>query len=70
MILWKRPTLIPTIQSFGEWIAERVEKTPAEKCAFNAMRAQFGRLGEAQSAFLQRKEEVGCDRGEVDTFLI
>lgn len=51
-----------------EWIAERVEKTPAEKCAFNAMRAQFGRFGEARAAFLLRKEEVGCDRGEVDTF--
>ena len=58
----------PNDTELGEWIAERVEKTPAEKCAFNAMRAQFGRLGEARSAFLQRKEEVGCDRGEVDTF--
>lgn len=51
-----------------EWIAERVERTPAEKCAFNAMRAQFGRFGEPRAAFLLRKEEVGCNRGEVDTF--
>jgi len=58
----------PNDTELGEWIVERVEKTPAEKCAFNAMRAQFGRLGEARSAFLRRKEEVGCDWGEVDTF--
>ena len=31
-----------------------MERTPAEKSAFNAMRAEFGRLGEAR-AFLQRK---------------
>ena len=58
----------PNDTELSEWIAERVERTPAEKSAFNAVRAEFGRLGEARAAFLQRKEEVGCDRGEVDTF--
>ena len=58
----------PNDTELSEWIAERVEKTPSEKCTFNALRAQFGRFGEVRAAFLQRREEVGCERSDVDTY--
>ncbi len=58
----------PNDTELSEWIGQRVEKTPPEKCTFNALRAQFGRFGEVRAAFLRRREEVGCDRSDVDTY--
>ncbi len=59
----------PNDAELSEWIAERVQKTPPEICAFNAGRAQFGRFGQVRARFLERRAAVcGENTTDIDTF--
>ena len=58
----------PNDDELSEWIAERCEKSAADKSVFNAWRANVGRYGEMHERLKMRRAEVAPERGDVQSF--
>ncbi len=58
----------PNDTELSEWIAERCERTAAEKSIFNTQRANVGRYGEMAERLAVRRAEVAPNRGDIETF--
>lgn len=58
----------PNDHELSEWIADRCEKSAADKSVFNAWRANVGRYGEMHQRLALRRAEVAPDRGDIETF--
>ena len=58
----------PNDDELSEWIAERCEKSAADKSVFNAWRANVGRYGEMHERLKMRRAEVAPERGDIETF--
>ena len=58
----------PNDDELSEWIAERCEKSAADKSVFNAWRANVGRYGEMHQRLKMRRAEVAPERGDIETF--
>ena len=58
----------PNDDELSEWIAERCEKSAADKSIFNAWRANVGRYGEMHERLKMRRAEVAPERGDVQSF--
>jgi hypothetical protein len=58
----------PNDDELSEWIAERYEKSAADKSVFNAWRANVGRYGEMHERLKMRRAEVAPERGDIETF--
>ena len=58
----------PNDDELSEWIAERCEKSAADKSVFNAWRANVGRYGEMHERLKMRRAEVAPERGDVQCF--
>ena len=58
----------PNDDELSEWIAERCEKSAADKSVFNAWRANVGRYGEMHQRLKMRRAEVAPERGDIESF--
>ena len=58
----------PNDDELSEWIAERCEKSAADKSVFNAWRANVGRYGEMHERLKMRRAEVAPERGDIESF--
>ena len=58
----------PNDDELSEWVAERCEKSAADKSVFNAWRANVGRYGEMHERLKMRRAEVAPERGDVQSF--
>ena len=58
----------PNDDELSEWIAERCDKSAADKSVFNAWRANVGRYGEMHERLKMRRAEVAPERGDVQSF--
>ena len=58
----------PNDDELSEWIAERYEKSAADKSVFNAWRANVGRYGEMHERLKMRRAEIAPERGDVQSF--
>ena len=58
----------PNDDELSEWIAERCEKSAADKSIFNAWRANVGRYGEMHERLKMRRAEVAPERGDIESF--
>ena len=58
----------PNDDELSEWVAERCEKSAADKSIFNAWRANVGRYGEMHERLKMRRAEVAPERGDVQSF--
>ena len=58
----------PNDDELTEWIAERCEKSAADKSILNAWRANVGRYGEMHERLKMRRAEVAPERGDIETF--
>ena len=58
----------PNDDELSEWIADRCEKSAADKSVFNAWRANVGRYGEMHQRLEVRRAEVAPERGDIETF--
>ncbi len=58
----------PNDDELSEWIAERCQKSAADKSVFNAWRANVGRYGEMHERLKMRRAEVAPERGDIETF--
>ena len=58
----------PNDDELSEWIAERCQKSAADKSVFNAWRANVGRYGEMHERLKMRRAEVAPERGDVQSF--
>lgn len=58
----------PNDHELSEWIADRCEKSAADKSVFNAWRANVGRYGELHQRLALRRAEVAPERGDIETF--
>ena len=58
----------PNDDELSEWIAERCDKSAADKSVFNAWRANVGRYGEMHERLKMRRAEVAPERGDIETF--
>ena len=58
----------PNDDELSEWIAERCDKSAADKSVFNAWRANVGRYGEMHERLEMRRAEVAPERGDIETF--
>ena len=59
----------PNDDELSEWIAERCEKSAADKSVFNAWRANVGRYGEMHERLKMRRAEVAPERGDIESLL-
>ena len=58
----------PNDDELSEWIAERCDKSAADKSVFNAWRANVGRYGEMHERLKMRRAEVAPERGDIESF--
>ena len=58
----------PNDDELSEWIAERCDKSAADKSVFNAWRANVGRYGEMHERLKMRRAEVAPERGDIECF--
>ena len=58
----------PNDDELSEWIAERCQKSAADKSVFNAWRANVGRYGEMHERLKMRRAEVAPERGDIESF--
>ena len=58
----------PNDDELSEWVAERCQKSAADKSIFNAWRANVGRYGEMHERLKMRRAEVAPERGDVQSF--
>ena len=58
----------PNDDELSEWIAERCEKSAADKSVFNAWRANVGRYGEMHERLKMRRAEIAPERGDIESF--
>lgn len=58
----------PNDTELNEWLAERCDKSAAEKSRFNVGRANVGRYGEMAERLAVRRAEVASGRGDIETF--
>ena len=58
----------PNDDELSEWIAERCEKSAADKSVFNAWRANVGRYGEMHQRLKMRRAEIAPERGDIESF--
>ena len=58
----------PNDDELSEWIAERCEKSAADKSVFNAWRTNVGRYGKMHERLKMRRAEVAPERGDIETF--
>ena len=58
----------PNDDELSECIAERCQKSAADKSVFNAWRANVGRYGEMHERLKMRRAEVAPERGDIESF--
>ena len=58
----------PNDDELSEWIAERCQKSAADKSVFNAWRTNVGRYGEMHERLKMRRAEVAPERGDIESF--